>query len=163
MKIKTIKRNPEKFNTSDENVKPVNTLTKDWKAGKLKSGWYFVECTCGEVTPSLWFDDEWDDFRGMVVEVLARVPSYEELQRLKKDAEQLDLFQTAVAEQSQQYGIVERENESLRLKVVKLAELLKESVCLLEDDIDFVSGEEALYIHDLLTRINAAIGESEDK
>lgn len=54
------------------------SLTDDWKAGKLKTGWYFTTTAKGEVCPNLWFDNEWNDFIGMVTEVLAPC-DYEEI------------------------------------------------------------------------------------
>lgn len=52
-------------------TKTPEELTADWKEGKLKQGWYFTSTAKGEVCPNLWFDDEWNDFMGMVEEVLA--------------------------------------------------------------------------------------------
>ena len=56
-------------------------LTDDWKAGKLKTGWYFTTTAKGEVCPNLWFDNEWNDFMGMVAEVLAPC-DYEEMKMI---------------------------------------------------------------------------------
>ena len=43
-------------------TKTPEELTKEWKEGKLKQGWYFTSTVKGEVCPNLWFDDEWNDF-----------------------------------------------------------------------------------------------------
>lgn len=59
-------------------TKTPEELTKDWKEGKLKQGWYFTSTAKGEVCPNLWFDDEWNDFMGMV----------EEVQIIKKESEE---------------------------------------------------------------------------
>lgn len=64
-------------------TKTPEELTADWNAGKLKSGWYYVRLSNGKIEPSLWFLREWDDFRGLVVEVLAPC-DYDELQQLKE-------------------------------------------------------------------------------
>lgn len=64
-------------------MKTPEELTADWSAGKLKSGWYYVRLSNGKIEPSLWFLREWDDFRGLVVEVLAPC-DYDELQQLKE-------------------------------------------------------------------------------
>ncbi|MCM1497330.1 MAG: DUF3450 domain-containing protein [Clostridium sp.] len=165
------------------------SLTEDWKAGKLKSGWYFIECSRGEVAPNLWFDDEWDDFRGMVQEVLApcdydhfvglteKVKSLEE--RFVDASKTIEDLSSENKHLSDLLANQDKEVERLRdenatgcmdceyfAKGGQLRQLLKECqdwinwayVELQEYDEDHKSQE----IENILTRINAAIGESEE-
>lgn len=122
-----------------------SSLTDDWKAGKLKAGWYFTLTTMGEVFPNLWFDDEWNDFMGLVEEVLAPC-DYDELKRLKEENNTLSALVTGN----------ELENEQLR-------NLLKECKEFLENDgFDVYSWSKFAETEDtLLTRIDAALGEEE--
>lgn len=116
------------------------SLTDDWKAGRLKQGWYFTLTINGEICPNLWFDDEWNDFMGMVDEVLAPC-DYDELQRLKEFVN-LYSHETEITKQ-------------LRQLLKDCKEFFEE-----ENPKDFTVISERM--DDLLTRINATIGESEE-
>lgn len=111
------------------------SLTDDWKAEKLKNGWYFCLYENDAVFPALCFDDDFDDYELKVMEVLAPC-DYEELQRLEKGWE-LYSHETVITKQ--------------------LRQLLKECKqhMYFQKEID----NETIA---LLTRINAAIGESEE-
>ena len=87
-------------------------LTKQWKKGELPEGWYWVKKkTCEEYIDKVyfWYDTFIDGDvpldNDKVIEVLARVPSYDEWKA--------------------SYNCM-LENEVLRLKNAQLKELLKE-------------------------------------
>lgn len=69
------------------------SLTDDWKAGKLKNGWYFCLYENDAVFPALCFDDDFDDYALKVTEVLAPcdfdhfVELNEKVKELEKDIE----------------------------------------------------------------------------
>lgn len=128
------------------------SLTDDWKAEKLKDGWYYTLITNDEITPNLWFDDEWDDFRGNVVEVLAPC-DYEELQRLKEENADLQVGADSLRELNK---IMRRNYDK---KVDSLRELLRE--CLAHLSFGEI-GTSVTPINELVSHINAAIGESEE-
>lgn len=65
-------------------TKTPEELTADWKAGRLESGWYYTSISNGGVVPNLWFDDEWDDFMGMVEEVIAPC-GYDEYKAMQEE------------------------------------------------------------------------------
>lgn len=119
------------------------SLTDDWKNGKLKWDKYYYCKACNNTTIAmktgerkLW-SREWEGLDPYFWEVVAEVPSYEELQRLESKLKHLLDLQ---ANQDQ-------EIEALR-------DLLKECKEGFED-----GGE---IEEDLLIRIYAAIGESEE-
>ncbi|MBO5843792.1 MAG: hypothetical protein J6Q96_02860 [Bacteroidales bacterium] len=72
------------------------TLTEQWKNGKLKEGWYYIECFD---EPEHWIDLDFyrtsvyekgvgyfshNDWRG-IAKVISPAPSYEKWQQLKED------------------------------------------------------------------------------
>lgn len=137
-------------------TKTPEELTADWKEGKLKQGWYFTSTAKGEVCPNLWFDDEWNDFMGMVEEVLAPC-DYDEYKAMQDHILYLEKC-ISIYEQKEQlhtndsieYNKLEKENNNLR-------GLLKEC----KQHLYFqkkINNE----VITLLIRINAAIGESEE-
>lgn len=136
-------------------TKTPEELTKDWKEGKLKQGWYFTSTAKGEVCPNLWFDDEWNDFMGMVEEVLAPC-DYDEYKAMQDHILYLEKCISIYEQKEKQhtndsieYNKLEKENNNLR-------GLLKEC----KQHLYFqkkINNE----IITLLVRINVALGESE--
>lgn len=142
-------------------TKTPEELTKDWKEGKLKQGWYFTSTAKGEVCPNLWFDDEWNDFMGMVEEVLAPC-DYDEYKAMQDHILYLEKCISIYEQKEKQhtndsieYNKLEKENNNLR-------GLLKECKPYLSYKInkDKHVGFTPTAAN-LLTRINAALGESE--
>lgn len=83
----------------------MTNLTEQLKKGELPYAEYYIKLAGGEYTRDVWDIDGWQSFNkkgDVVVEVLAEVPSYEELQ-------------------NQAFILKSRESE-----IVKLKELLKE-------------------------------------
>lgn len=133
------------------------SLTDDWKAEKLKDGWYYTLITNDEITPNLWFDDEWDDFRGNVVEVLAPC-DYEELLRLE---EENDTLIKRCANLQRQGAGTRIDLEGEKIVNERLRNLLRECSRRIEDLLEW-SDTKYDEAEELLTRIKAAIGESEE-
>lgn len=143
-------------------TKTPEELTADWKEGKLKQGWYFTSTAKGEVCPNLWFDDEWNDFMGMVEEVLAPC-DYDEYKAMQDHILYLEKCISIYEQKEKQhtndsieYNKLEKENNNLR-------DLLRECKPYLSYKInkDKHVGFTPTAAN-LLTRINAAIGESEE-
>ena len=125
-------------------TKTPEELTKDWKEGKLKQGWYFTSTAKGEVCPNLWFDDEWNDFMGMVEEVLAPC-DYDEYKAMQEQLNKEGTWYTEIS-----YKKIKKENNQLR-------DLLRE--CKRHLYFQKKINNEVIT---LLTRISAALGESEE-
>lgn len=67
-------------------------LTEKWKAGELEEGWYYVRTGNGKIGITLYWQDKSidDEFfsdydNNDVIDIIAPVPSYEELQALKEE------------------------------------------------------------------------------
>lgn len=135
-------------------TKTPEELTEDWKAGKLEYRQYWVKNKVWEKP----FIDRWlpncswkISCKDAIEQILAPVPTYDEYKAM----------QAELAEH-RRYCCCS-ENEVMRLKLAEMEELLKEC----KKYIDFCcvpDGFGKSYIaEDLLTRINAALGESEEK
>lgn len=161
-------------------TKTPEELTEDWKAGKLEYGWYFTLTTDGEICPNLWFNDEWDDFIGVVKEVLAPC-NYDEYKAMQAELDEFKRTVTSYVGKPIDYDIacetvnkllddkeqLKKELESARWyqtvqneDIGKLRGLLKE--CLAHLSLGEI-GTSVTPLNILLTRINAALGESEEK
>ena len=117
------------------------SLTDDWKAGKLQEGWYYVrnaflrngaigklesKDNCLYCPHSYVFTNNGD------TKIIAHVPSYEELQRLKEEKRQLQVALNKIYNLNPRYYGIDI--------FMKCQEIAKKA----------------------LTRINAAISESEE-
>lgn len=115
------------------------SLTDDWKAGKLPFGDYWCHVTGSpyieEVSSDCMTEED-------IVEILARVPSYKEAQRLRKIDNTTKIFR--------------RKIESQRKEIASLRELLKECKCAVLCHSNRIGN------YEIFDRINAAIGESEE-
>lgn len=163
-------------------TKTPEELTEEWKAGKLKQGWYFTLTVKGEVCPNLWFDDEWNDFMGMVEEVLAPC-SYNEYKAMQEELAEFKRSVTSYIGKPIDYDIAcetvnklldDKEQLKKELKsarwyqtimnedIAELRALLKECLPIVSAEImtwQIRGGEESRKRgQDLLTRINAVLG-----
>lgn len=144
-------------------TKTPEELTKDWKAGKLVQGWYWVKNKVWE-KPFIdrWLPNcSWKIYcKDAIEQILAPVPTYDEYKAMQAE---LAEFKEKVADQrtdlesARWYQTVQNEDIS------KLRGLLKEC----KKYIDFCcvpDGFGKSYIaEELLTRINTALDESEGK
>lgn len=121
-------------------------LTEAWKSGKLKNGWYFIKFT-DEIYPDYYngYFIQTGDKEGM--EVLAPVPDYNEMRRLKEENNDLSALITGD----------ELENEQLRAILKECRKHLQVAVYNPETDTVYDN------IANLLTNINAILGESEEQ
>lgn len=128
------------------------SLTDDWKEKKLDPMWYYVKYKDGRVgmallieTPNYYGFYNNCDLNNMIAEILASVLTYDELQQFKEFVN-LYSHETEITKQ--------------------LRALLKECRTAFEtyakEDETCGLEEENKYAKHLLTRINAAIGESEE-
>lgn len=150
-------------------TKTTEELTVDWKAGKLRDGLYYILLE-NQKTPTAeletWYKNNIEDSKeyyeteqvfyeypnNIVREILAPVPTYEEYKAI----------QAELAEH--RHYCCCTENEVLRLKVESLRDLLKECIPYINDcvDVQMSVGHYPELEYDLSTRINTAIGESEE-
>lgn len=122
------------------------SLTDDWEAGKLNSGWYFCLCGKDAVLPLLYFDGEFGHDEPEIMEVLAPC-DYDYISELQsKNKHLLDL-------QANQ----DKEVEKLR----ELLEECKTSVLFNSDVTRGLEGKNSSNyknLLNLLTRINEVLG-----
>lgn len=147
----------------DTTTKTPEELTEEWKAGKLVQGWYFCKLKNGLIHH---FEFNGNDFTDLtchippVAKILAPC-NYDEYKAMQKELAEHRRYCCC------------SENEVMRLKLAEMEELLKE--CLHEVKSRLRSMEftkmtsqskeperECIRLENLLTRINAALGESEE-
>lgn len=131
------------------------SLTDDWKGGKLKYGWYWVTNSKKGVVPDQYMpDDNWLVSGGFnVIEVLAPC-DYDHFVELNEKVKALG---KEVAKGDRIIGELLNEGDSFRVKNRQLHEVLKECRPALSH-----LGKWNTQRQSLLTRINAALGESEE-
>ena len=125
-------------------------LTEAWKAGKLNHGWYFVKLA-NETYPDYYkgYFIQTGDKDG--IEVLASC-DYDELQQLKEEKDKW----------AYQCGKSDAEKWEYQRNNTHLRNLLKECKEYLSDVEEYrIKNADEAYL--LLTHINAAIGESEER
>lgn len=100
-------------NVANENSQD---LTSQWKNGELQEGWYWVKKkTCEEYIDKVyfWYDTFIDGDvpldNDKVIEVLAKVPSYEELQNMNEAVNQAMAANIKLVEQNKQLKEVLKE------------------------------------------------------
>ena len=135
-------------------TKTPEELTKDLKEGKLKSGLYWVkfkgkiviaECTVfGDVSRPFEIETK-TDFMIKISKVLAPVPTYDEYKAMQEQLNKEGTWYTEIS-----YKTIKKENNQLR-------DLLRE--CKRHLYFQKKINNEVIT---LLTRINSALGESEE-
>lgn len=135
----------------------MSDLTEKWKAGELEEGYYYIKVN---KTLSYVEIDYYHIFGGTrywngnddedVEEVLAPVPSYEEMQRLQKDAEQLDFYQDLSDTLSKECGFAREENARLKRLLKDVKEFIEE-----ENPKDYTIMSERM--DELLTKIEEVL------
>lgn len=128
--------------------KTPDELTEEWKAGKLLAGDYYIKFENGEIErQNNCIGGFLMSCNNRVVQVLAPVPTYDEYKSMRAE----------LAEH--RHYCCCNENEVLRLKLAEMEELLSE--CQAHLSLGEI-GTSVTPINVLLTRIKAAIGESEE-
>lgn len=133
-------------------TKTPEKLTADWKAGKLEYGWYWIKHKTRGTIPDQYIPgDDWFVSNGFCITKILAPCNYGEYKAMQKELAEHRRYCCC------------SENEVMRLKLAEMEELLKEC----KEYIDFCcvpDGFGKSYIaEDLFTRINAALGESEEK
>lgn len=80
-------------------------LTEQWKKGELPYAEYYIKLGGGEYTNDVWDVDGWQSFNkegDVVAEVLAPVPSYDELQDMNKAVNECMAANIKLVEQNAQ-------------------------------------------------------------
>ena len=138
-------------------TKTPEELTKAWKAGKLLAGDYYIKFENGEIErQNNCIGGFLMSCNNRVVQVLAPVPTYDEYKAMQKRIAD----QRAELESVRWYQTVQNED------IGKLRGLLKECLPIVSAEImtwQIRGGEESYKRgQNILTRINAALGESEE-
>lgn len=133
-------------------TKTPEELTEEWKAGKLEYGWYWIKHKKRGTIPDQYIPgDDWFVSNGFCITKILAPCNYGEYKAM----------QAELAEH-RRYCCCS-ENEVMQLKLAEMEELLKEC----KNYIDFCcfpNGFVKSYIaEELLTRINATLGESKEK
>jgi hypothetical protein len=87
-------------------------LTEQWKKGELPYAEYYIKLAGGEYTNDVWDVGGWQSFNkkgDVVVEVLAPVPSYDELQNMNKAVNECMAANIKLVEQNAQLKEVLKE------------------------------------------------------
>ena len=148
-------------------TKTPEELTEDWKAGELEYGQYWVKNKAWEKP----FIDRWlpscsweISCKDAIEQILAPVPTYDEYKAMQAELAELKekvADQRTDLESARWYQTVQNED------IGKLRGLLKECLPIVSAEImtwQIRGGEESHKRgQDLLTRINAALGESEER
>lgn len=144
-------------------TKTPEELTEDWKAGKLEYGRYWIKNKVWEKP----FIDRWlpncsweISCKDAIEQILAPVPTYDEYKAMQAELAELKekvADQRTDLESARWYQTVQNED------IGKLRGLLKESRRLIDEYSRYFDIKDFYASTDLLTRINAAIGESEEK
>lgn len=146
-------------------TKTPEELTEDWKAGKLAAGYYYIKFKNGEIeTRDNLIGGFLMNIKNPIIQVLASVPTYDKYkamqaeraelkEKIKKREELIQCLGSNIDELDVKKSVLIIENNKLR-------GLLKECKEWFEC---FAWNKE--YKHksvNILTRINAALGESEE-
>lgn len=142
-------------------TKTPEELTEEWKAGKLEYGWYWIKHKTRGTIPDQYIPgDDWFVSNGFCITKILAPCNYGEYKAMQKELAEL---KEKVAdpktdlESSRWYQTVQNED------IGKLRGLLKECKEKIHQEFicsDYLSIDK---FFDLLTRINAALGESEER
>lgn len=127
-------------------TKTPEELTKEWKAGKLPAGWYYLKLENGEIElQNNCIGGFLMSCNNRVIQILAPVPTYDEYKAMQEQLNKEGTWYTEIS-----YKKIKKENNQLR-------DLLRE--CKRHLYFQKKINNEVIT---LLTRINAALGESEE-
>lgn len=127
-------------------TKTPEELTEDWEAGKLPAGWYYLKLENGEIElQNNCIGGFLMSCNNRVIQILAPVPTYDEYKAMQEQLNKEGTWYTEIS-----YKKIKKENNQLR-------DLLRE--CKRHLYFQKKINNEVIT---LLTRINAALGESEE-
>lgn len=149
-------------------TKTPEELTEDWEAGKLPAGWYYLKLENGEIElQNNCIGGFLMSCNNRVIQILAPVPTYDEYkamqaelaelkEKIKKREELIQCLGSNIDELDVKKSVLIIENNKLR-------GLLKECDSCVRALKAYGVGEcSGTRLEDLLTRINTALGGSED-
>lgn len=146
-------------------TKTPEELTAEWKLNKKRNGYFYYQDVNKDIYVSQWYKLN----PAICVKVLAPVPPYDEYKAMQEQLNKEGTWYTEIS-----YKKLKKELESARWyqtvqneDIGKLRRLLKECLPIVSAEImtwQIRGGEESYKRgQDLLTRINATLGESEEK
>ena len=149
-------------------TKTPEELTEDWEAGKLPAGWYYLKLEHGEIElQNNCIGGFLMSCNNRVIQILAPVPTYDEYKAMQDqiaDAErQIEKLKEENVENLGYIGGLLNEGNEQVIKNRELRALLKECRPYLSYKIN--QNKHVGFTPDaanLLTRINATLGESEE-
>lgn len=133
------------------------SLNDDWKAGKIQENFYYVKSPWNYEIDIRYVHNGVDEYE----QIFAPVPSYKKMQQLKA---KLKHSNNKILADKEVYDSALRNSMCLRAENEKVKDLLKECIPYINDciDVQMSVGHYPELEYDLLARINAAIGESEE-
>ena len=144
------------------------SLTDDWRAGKLKNGWYFCKLKNGLIHHFEFNDKDFTDLTCHIVPV-AEVLTACNYDHFVDLTEKVKAFEKEVAKGDRIIGKLLKEGDAAIKKNKQFSGLLKECRTLCKEMIKvnrlYIQGKCICpckeNITDILTRINAALGKNE--
>lgn len=149
-------------------TKTPEELTEDWKAGKLEYGWYWIKHKTRGTIPDQYIPgDDWFVSNGFCITKILAPCNYDEYkamqaelaelkEKIKKREELIQCLGSNIDELDVKKSVLIIENNKLRGLLKECKEKIhQEFIC-----SDYLSIDK---FFDLLTRINAALGESEEQ
>lgn len=153
-------------------TKTPEELTEKWKTRSLPSGWYWITHSKRGVVPDQYMpDDNWLVSGGFnIIGVLAPVPTYDEDKAMQEQiadaSKKVEGLEEEINQWQKAYQNTVTQNCSVKNECARLRALLRECKNIVAHDCwqeaQFPDGQ-VVERQDLLTRINAALGESEEQ
>lgn len=153
-------------------TKTPKELTKEWKAGKLPAGWYYLKLENGEIElQNNCIGGFLMSCNNRVIQILASVPSYDEYKAMWNQILYLEKCISIYEQKEKQhtndsieYNKLEKENNNLRALLRECYKKADEALQEIQKDCE--ADEWTIYhyknvqeFYNLLTRINAALNE----
>lgn len=154
-------------------TKTPEELTEEWKAGKLAAGYYYIKFKNGEIeTRDNLIGGFLMNMKNPIIQVIAPVPTYDEYkamqkelaelkEKIKKREELIQCLGSNIDELDVKKSVLIIENNKLRGLLKECKEELEYHSELIFCELE--SDNSKIEFKHLLTRINAALGESEEK
>lgn len=154
-------------------TKTPEELTEEWKAGKLAAGYYYIKFKNGEIeTRDNLIGGFLMNMKNPIIQVIAPGPTYDEYkamqkelaelkEKIKKREELIQCLGSNIDELDVKKSVLIIENNKLRGLLKECKEELEYHSELIFCELE--SDNSKIEFKHLLTRINAALGESEEK
>ena len=152
-------------------TKTPEELTEDWEAGKLPAGWYYLKLENGEIElQNNCIGGFLMSCNNRVIQILAPVPTYDEYKAMQDQiadaSKKVEGLEEEINQWQKAYQNTVTQNCSVKNECARLRALLRECKNIVAHDCwqeaQFPDGQ-VVERQDLLTRINAALGESEEQ